>query len=78
MHFYSDANIYGLNEIKLMNYRFRKNLDPEKMLVLEKLIFQDHKTESDEEDEEEGVVTDKGFDMVILQKVYPSFFSPMM
>lgn len=77
MHFYSDTNIYGLNEIKLMNYKFRKNLDPEKMLVLEKLIFQEN-CESESDDDGEQITSEKGFDMVLLQKAFPAFFSPMM
>jgi len=39
MHFYSDFNIFGLNEIQLINFKFRK-LEDQNLSLFSKIAIQ--------------------------------------
>lgn len=39
MHFYSDVNIFGLNDVVLINYKYRENLSESIMNKFEKISF---------------------------------------
>ena len=50
MHFYSDANIFGMSEMTVQNFKFRKNYDQEKMVNFQK-IFIEKSSQTAENDE---------------------------
>lgn len=39
MHFYTDCDIYGLNEVEVQNYKFRKNFPAEIMGTFKKFFM---------------------------------------
>ena len=39
MNFYADTNIFGMHEITLLDYKFRKNLNDFSMKILQKINF---------------------------------------
>lgn len=59
MNFYADNNIFGMNEIILLNYKFRSNLDEISMKKLEKSIL----------------VPNNNIDLISLYKEKPELFS---
>ncbi len=40
MHFYSDANIFGMSEMTVMNFKFRRNFDEGKMRNFQKIFIE--------------------------------------
>ncbi len=70
MHFYADANIYGMSEMTVMNFKFRRNFDEGRMRNFQKIFIE--KTFHNTFDYFFEV-----FDLVDLQETKPELFSPL-
>jgi len=70
MHFYADANIYGMSEMTVMNFKFRRNFDEGRMRNFQKIFIE--KTFHNTFDYFFEV-----FDLVDLQETKPDLFSPL-
>ena len=70
MHFYSDCNISGMNEIKVIDYKFRRNFDEIKMRTIQKIFVE--KTFVDSFD-----YYLQPFDLIELEQTNPEYFSSL-
>jgi hypothetical protein len=64
MNFYADTNIFGMHEITLLDYKFRKNLNDSLMMSLKKVNFDTN-------------IEDPFHDLIELSKNNPNLFSTL-
>ena len=70
MHFYTDTHIFGMSEMTMMNFKFRKNFDEGKMRNFQKIFIEKafHNTFD---------YFFEVFDLVDLFEARPELFSPL-
>ena len=68
MHFYSDVNIFGMSEMIIKNFRFRRNFDEGKMRNFQKI-----RIEKEFQSSPDNVF--EAFDLVDLEASKPQLFS---
>lgn len=71
MHFYSDVNIFGLNNVVLINYKYRENLEESLMNMFQKVSFNNCISQSQNLYDLETL----RINLVELQKESPLLFS---
>lgn len=64
MNFYADTNIFGMHEITLLDYKFRKNLNDFSMKILQKINF-------------EMNINQPYFNLIEMSKNNPNLFSTL-
>ena len=69
MHFYSDVNIFGLNEVVLINYKYRKNLMEPAMKMFQKVAFNNCLSQNLFD------LNNMSLDLTDLEKTSPNLFS---
>jgi len=70
MHFYSDCHIFGMSQMTVMNYKFRRNLKQGKMRNFQKVFVE--KTFQNTFDYFFEV-----FDLIDFEEAYPHLFSQL-
>jgi len=68
VHFYSDCNIFGMSEMTMMNFKFRKNFDEGKMRNFQKIFVEKAFRSSFD-------YFTQMFDLIDLQEIFPDKFS---
>jgi len=69
MHFYSDANIFGLNDVVSINYKYRQNLEEPTMKMFHKVTFENCLSQNLFD------LNSSNLDLNELEKNFPNLFS---